>query len=84
MVENIFSMLELMLNHEIQIHAAIKKKEWKVARKHIEAMLGLLPKYSTPTFVCKIHHRILSVDFICRDHGRVMKEDEYDTSKGSF
>jgi hypothetical protein len=41
--QNVFSMLELMLNHEIQIHAAIKKKEWSVALRHIEAMKGLIP-----------------------------------------
>lgn len=44
MSNNVFSILELMLNHEIQLHDAIKKKEWKIASKIIYAMIELIPK----------------------------------------
>lgn len=42
-MSNQFAILELMLKHEIQLHAAIKHGEWKVAILHIEAMRGLIP-----------------------------------------
>jgi hypothetical protein len=35
--------LDLALAHEIQINQAIKKKNWIVALKHIEAMKELIP-----------------------------------------
>jgi hypothetical protein len=43
-MSNVFSILELLLNHEIQLHEAIKKKQYGVCRSHLLAMMELIPK----------------------------------------
>lgn len=76
MGDNTFSILELMLNHEIQLHDAIKKKEWKIAAKILYAMGELLPK-AAPMKVCIKHHRQLNENLYCADCGRTLTEGEY-------
>lgn len=76
MSENAFSIIDLMVSHEIQLHKAIIKKEWKVASKIIYAMSQLIPA-KEPAKVCKEHHRQLNDYFYCADHGRTLNEDEY-------
>jgi hypothetical protein len=73
---NKYSLLEIFLAHEIQLHEAIKKNEWKVAARILYAMSEALPK-PEPVKVCNKHHRQLNADLYCADCRRTLNEGEY-------